>query len=47
MSSATCAGCRSPVANVTDVDGTLLGLTFALGIDVNAVTFTNTVPAAP
>ena len=42
-----CAGCRSPSANVVDVDGTLLGLTFALGVDVNAVTFTNTAPPAP
>jgi hypothetical protein len=43
----TCAGCRSPIANVTDGAGTLLGLTFALGSDINALTFTNTAPPAP
>jgi hypothetical protein len=43
----TCTGCRSPSSNVTDVDGTLLGLTFALGTDVNGLIFTNTAPAAP
>jgi hypothetical protein len=47
LSSATCAGCRSPVGNVNDIDGTRLGLTFALGVEINAVTFTNAVPAAP
>ncbi len=40
----TCIGCRSPSSNVTGVDGTLLGLTFALGTDINALTFTNTAP---
>jgi hypothetical protein len=42
-----CIGCRSPSSNVTAPDGTLLGMTFALGTDINALTFTNTAPPAP
>ena len=42
-----CIGCRSPSSNVTAGDGTLLGMTFALGTDTNALTFTNTAPPAP